>query len=168
MNPPKRQSDSNNYEETLRRLAQLPAPTGLQERVQARLATANKQNKRDDWRAFFSKLFAPQSSWRRGLAAAAIVLVIFGVGWGIAWSIQPPAPAAQIAPPVGATVSGGFSSAGAIRTPPTLQGPAVKKADNDGGESAPVSQITDKDKQDKHPAQENKAGEGPSLAQPAK
>ena len=166
MNPPRPQSDLNRYEETLRRLAQLPAPAGLQERVQTRLAAANKQNKRD-WRAFFAEFFEPQSNWRKGLEAAAIVLLVFGVGWGIALSIQAPAPAAQAAPPpVGVTVGGGFSSAGAIRTPQTLQGPAVKDSNNAYDESAPVSQVTVKDKQDQHPAQENKTDKALSQAPP--
>jgi hypothetical protein len=168
MNPPRPQSDFN-FEQTLRQLAQAPAPAGLQERVQARLAAAARPQKRD-WRAFFAELFEPQSNWRKGLEAAAIVLLVFGVGWGIALSIQQPAPSAQAAPPpVGVTVGGGFSSAGAIRTPQTLQGPAVKATDSADDESAPMTpagQTTDR--QDKHSALENKADKALSQAPPSK
>ena len=62
----------------------------------------------------------------RGAAAAAIVFVVAGGGWGIYIRVQQPQPARVIAMPP--RVSGGFSNAGAMRTPNTLNGPLVAPA----------------------------------------
>ena len=71
----------------------------------------------------------PQSSWMRTAAAAAIVFVVAGGGWGVYTRVEQNQPARVIrdaAAHVGA--SGGFSGAGAMRTPETLTGPTVNAA----------------------------------------
>jgi hypothetical protein len=61
----------------------------------------------------------------RSAAAAAIVFVVAGGGWGIYSRVLPGQPARVIAQPPHGPSSGGFSSAGAMRTPQTLNGPVV-------------------------------------------
>jgi hypothetical protein len=60
----------------------------------------------------------------RGAAAAAIVLVVAGGGWGIYSRVQTGSPAKIIAMPRVAA-PGGFSSAGTMRTPNTLNDPVL-------------------------------------------
>ncbi|MGB7546973.1 MAG: hypothetical protein WBM14_04420, partial [Terracidiphilus sp.] len=60
----------------------------------------------------------------RGAAAAAIVFVVAGGGWGVYSRVQPAQATKVIAMPRVAAPSG-FSSAGAMRTPQTLNGPVL-------------------------------------------
>ena len=105
-------------EETLRMVAMLPAPEGLEDRVKVRLRTAPRQARVIAWP------FAPAQGWMRGAAAAAIVLAVAGGGWGVYSHIQvAPVPAAieqQMPNGVGA-----FSTAGAKHVPQTVEGPVV-------------------------------------------
>lgn len=111
-------------EETLRMIANLPAPAGLEDRVKARLSSAPKRATVIAWP------FASANGWMRsggirGAAAAAIVLAIAGGGWGVYSHIQvAPVPSALVDPqlPNGA---GRFSTAGAMHVPQTVQGPVV-------------------------------------------
>ncbi len=106
----------NNAEETLRLLATLPAPQGLEDRMHAAIKKAPRTATVLAW---------PESSsrgWMRG-AAAAIVFVVAGGGWGIAARLHPAEPAKVIAMPRVSTGEG-FSSAGAMRTPQTFNVPA--------------------------------------------
>jgi len=66
-----------------------------------------------------------RSSLARAAAAAVIVAVVVGGGWGIISRVQPAQPARAIATPPRVSSQGGFSSAGAMRTPQTLNGPVV-------------------------------------------
>jgi hypothetical protein len=62
----------------------------------------------------------------RSAAAAAIVFVVAGGGWGIYSRVQPALLSGARAVPVHVASPGaGFSSAGAMRTPQTLNGPVV-------------------------------------------
>jgi hypothetical protein len=130
-------SDSSAFEETLRLIARLPAPEGIEERVQSRLRTGSltTSGKAASCPAVSSKariLHWPkaqqlESAWARMAVAAAIVFVVAGGGWCIYSRIQPVQPQVAVAlPRVGAR--GGFSSAGAMRTPQTLNGPLVAPA----------------------------------------
>jgi hypothetical protein len=125
-------------DETLRLIARLSAPDGLEERVQAglRAATLTELPKARILRwpvALRLDITSLQNlAWMQNLAraaaAAAIVAVVVGGGWGISSRFQPAQPSSAIAvPPHGAgqTGQGGFSSAGAMRTPQTLNGPVV-------------------------------------------
>jgi hypothetical protein len=61
----------------------------------------------------------------RSAAAAAIVFVVVGGGWGISSRVQPSPQVRAITVPPRVSAPGGFSSAGAMRTPQTLNGPVV-------------------------------------------
>jgi hypothetical protein len=98
-------------EETLRLVASLPAPEGIEERIHETLRTAPRRGTVLTWPA----------PWMRAAAAAAIAFVVAGGGWGIYSRVQPGQPAV----PAHVAVPGGFSGAGAIRTPQTLAGPVV-------------------------------------------
>lgn len=110
----------NSFEDTLRLVASLPAPEGLEDRVQAALKSAPHTARVLAWPT------APRrdSGWMRAVAAAAIVFVVAGGGWGIYSRVQPAQPGRVIAMPH-AVAPGGFSNAGAMRTPQTLNGPVV-------------------------------------------
>jgi hypothetical protein len=109
-------------DETLRLIASLPAPQGLEERVLAGLRAAPRRARVLRWPA----LSRPSSGWMRAAAAAAIVAVVAGGGWGIHSLVQPIQPSVRSAvlPPRPAAAAG-FSSAGAMRTPQTLHGPVL-------------------------------------------
>jgi hypothetical protein len=129
--------DSSTFEETLRLIARLTAPEGIEERVQAglraRLHSASGKAASGFGASSKARILqwpqVPQleSAWARTAAAAAIVFVVAGGGWCISARIQPVQPQAAVALPRVAARSG-FSSAGAMRTPQTLNGPVVPRA----------------------------------------
>lgn len=107
-------------EETLRLIASLPTPEGLEERVQEALRSAPRRGRVLAWPA----AHRTESGWLRAAAAAAIVFVVAGGGWGVYSHVERGQLAkTTVLPPVPA--AGSFSSAGAIRTPQTLNGPVV-------------------------------------------
>jgi hypothetical protein len=110
-------------EETLRLIASLPAPEGLEKRIEAGLRVAPRRARILPWPARLD------NAWVRVAAAAAIVFVVIGGGWGVVSLVQPSQPArGNSVPPVIAphgTAPGGFSNAGAMRTPQTLDHPVV-------------------------------------------
>jgi hypothetical protein len=112
-------------EETLRLIASLPAPAGLEDRVHAALSAAPARGRVLAWPA----ALRPQSGWMRTAAAAAIVFVIAGGGWGVYTRVEQGQPAKVIVMPPRIAGPGGFSSAGAMRTPQTLSGPTVNPPD---------------------------------------
>jgi len=112
------QQDAGSAEATLQLIARLPVPEGLEDRVKAGLKTVPRTGRILQWPASLR----PTASWMRGAAAAAVVFVVAGGGWGIYVRVQPSQPARVIVMP---HVGGGFSSAGAMRTPQTLNGPIV-------------------------------------------
>ncbi len=125
---------SGEFEETLRLIARFSAPEGLEERVQAGLraaaSTASGRARILRW----PEALRLENDWMQNLAraaaAAAIVAVVVGGGWGISSRFQPAQPSSAIAVPTAApdkldNGQGGFSSAGAMRTPQTLNGPVV-------------------------------------------
>lgn len=113
-------SGSSEVEETLRLIAGLPAPEGLEDRVHAALRKAPRTAKLLGWPAGL----APARTWMRGAAAAAIVFVVVGGGWGVYSRVQPAQAPKVIAMPR-VSAGGGFSSAGAMRTPQTLNRPVL-------------------------------------------
>jgi hypothetical protein len=122
---------SGNYEETLRMIARISAPEGLEERVQAGLRTASPKARILRW----PEALRLENPWMQNLAraaaAAAIVAVVVGGGWSVSSRYLPNQPTSAIAVPqrgagqTGQIGQGGFSSAGAMRTPQTLNGPVV-------------------------------------------
>lgn len=105
-------------EETLRLIARLPAPEGLEERVKARLQASPRTGRVLAWPS------PMVGGWLRAAAAAAIVFVVAGGGWGIYSRVLPGQPSKGIGGP-GMAAPGGFTEGGAVRRPQTLMGPVV-------------------------------------------
>lgn len=105
---------------TLRVLARVAVPAGLEDRVHARIAAEPRRARILTWPG--------SSEWMRSAAAAAIVFLVAGGGWSIYSRVQPAssAKAVVVSPHVG--TSGSFSEGSAVRRPQTLQGPVVKNA----------------------------------------
>lgn len=120
-----RQAANSEAEQTLRLIANLPSPKGIEERVHTVLRNGTQTasvlpfqspiRQRQSWM---------QSAWARGAAAAAIVCVVAGGGWGIYSRVQPPQTQKAVVMPRIAR-PGDFSNAGAMRTPHTLVGPTI-------------------------------------------
>jgi hypothetical protein len=122
---------SSPAEETLRLIARLSPPEGLEDRVQtglrAAIRTAPRKARILQWPVALRLDNAwMQSSLARSAAAAAIAAVVVGGGWGVISRVQPAQPARAIAIPPRASTQSGFSSAGAMRTPQTLNRPIVE------------------------------------------
>jgi hypothetical protein len=109
---------ANDAEATLRLIAGLPAPEGLENRVMAGVRSAPRSGRVLNWPG----LLKPTDNWLRTAAAAAIMFVIVGGGWGVYSRIQP---GIAKAVPSNTSTSGGFSNAGAVRVPQTLPAPIV-------------------------------------------
>jgi hypothetical protein len=134
-NPSNNESASGSGEETLRLIARLPAPEDLEVRVHAGLRAAPERGPHRRMLVAgvssrgrvlaWPKSLDLQSGWMRTAAAAAIVFVVAGGGWGVYMHVQQHLPAKVIAMPARMPAAGGFSSAGAMRTPDTLPGPTV-------------------------------------------
>jgi hypothetical protein len=108
--------------ETLRVIANLPAPEGLEGRIQHELSSAPHSARILPWPSPRERW--KQSAFARGAAAAAIVFVVGGGGWGVYSRVQPAQAPKVIAMPHIAG-PGGFQSAGAMRTPQTLNRPVL-------------------------------------------
>jgi hypothetical protein len=107
-------------EATLRLIATVPAPEGLEDRIQASLAAATRTARVLPWPVALRS----DHGWIRAAAAAAIVFVVLGGGWGVYSRVQPGMQSgARVVPIRVASPASGFSSAGAMRTPQTLNGP---------------------------------------------
>lgn len=132
---PHNPNPSARAEETLRIIANLPAPAGLEDRIHSILRDKSRRQAGGEGTASGGRVLAwpasvkPQSGWMRTAAAAAIVFVVAGGGWGVYTRVQPSHPGKVIAMPLRSVEPGGFSGAGAIRTPLTLPGPVVKQPD---------------------------------------
>jgi hypothetical protein len=113
-------------EETLRLIASLPAPQGIEDRVKSAVGAAQRQSSVMSWPRSSSKRAAwTQVSGMRAAAAAAIVFVVAGGGWEVYSHIRvAPVPTA-VAAPQRIDGGGGLSAAAARRTPKTLDGPKV-------------------------------------------
>jgi hypothetical protein len=116
-------ASGSDAEETLRLIASLPAPEGLERRVHAGLRSAPRRARILLWPANGLMQTGIAGNWMRGAAAAAIVLVVAGGGWGIYTRVQSAQPARELAMPAQVGPSAGFSNAGAMRTPETLTTP---------------------------------------------
>jgi hypothetical protein len=114
-------------EDTLRLIAGLPAPAGLEERVRKALQAAPRSGRVLAWPARLRAKSVMESNWMRAAAAAAIVFVVVGGGWGVYSRVQPGPAGKVIVMPQRMPSSGGFSGAGAIRTPQTIPGPKVRE-----------------------------------------
>lgn len=124
--------NADSAEDTLRLIASLPAPAGLEERVHKALRAAPRSGRVLAWPAGFRARTVMQNHWMRAAAAAAIVFVVVGGGWGVYSRVQPGPAGKVIVMPQRAPSSGGFGGAGAIRTPQTLPGPKVRDQETKG------------------------------------
>jgi cell division septation protein DedD len=124
-----RSSGSGEFDETLRLIARLSPPEGLEERVEAGLraaaSTASGRARILHWPVALRLENAWMQNLSRAAAAAAIVAVVVGGGWGISSRFQPAQLSSAVAAPPHSASQGGFSSAGAMRTPQTLNGPVI-------------------------------------------
>lgn len=117
-------------EDTLRLIASLPAPKGLEDRIHAGLRSSLQSASRPARILEWPTALRAGGSWLHGAAmrsaaAAAIVCVVVGGGWGIYSHVQQSQPSRSIALPPHMAAPGGFSSGGAIRTPQTVNGPVL-------------------------------------------
>lgn len=115
---------SGTGEDTLRLLAGLPAPAGLDDRLKAGLRQSPQTGRILMWRG----PLRPVGGWMhasafRGAAAAAIVCAVAGGGWQMYSHLQMPPTAKVVATP---STGNGFSTAGGVRRPETLEGPVLK------------------------------------------
>jgi hypothetical protein len=118
-------------ERSLRLIASLPGPDGIEDRVKSGLRGSPIQTGVIAW-----PLSSPnrtgwaQVSYLRAAAAAAIVFVVAGGGWGVYAHFGPaPAPAAEAVPQRIGDGSG-LSPAGAKRIPTTVEGPRIAAPEN--------------------------------------
>ena len=127
-----RRNSQGTGEDTLRLIAGLPAPAGLEDRVKAGLRSSPETGRflgrRGPLRPAFGWMY---SSLVRGAAAAAIVCLVAGGGWQIYSHVQPPPAAKVIMLP---STGNGFSNANAVRVPQTLDGPVLKHPVSPGPE----------------------------------
>jgi hypothetical protein len=131
-------SASSPAEATLRLIASLPAPEGLAERVQTALDAAPRRGRVLAW----PRTLRPESGWMRSAAAAAIVFVVAGGGWGVYTRVEQNGPAKVIVMPARMPAQGGFGGAGAIRTPQTLPGPKAPQPVTVSPEASPAQPRT--------------------------
>jgi hypothetical protein len=119
-------SGSGDFESTLRLIARLSAPQGLEERIQAGLRAAPASASGGSRILAWPTALRADAVWMRSAAAAAIVAVVIGGSFGVYSRVQSIQPTRAITVPLHLSTQGGFSSAGAMRTPQTLNGPIVE------------------------------------------
>jgi hypothetical protein len=123
-NHPSSGSASGTAENTLHLIARLPVPAGLEDRIHAGLLAHARSAQRAGRVLAWPAAIRVRSGWIRSAAAAAIVSVVAGGGWGIYSRVQQPHSAKVIVTPHG-PAPGEFTNSGAMRTPKTLNGPIV-------------------------------------------
>ena len=160
MNPSSRiqKDERETGEETLRLIAGLPAPEGLEERVRAALRTAPSQGRLLTW----PQALRADAGWVRAAAAAAIVTIVAGGGWGVYTHIQPWQAVKTPGVPARVGNAGEFTGAGAVRSPQTLKPPVVS-AQVDQGKAKPARKGVHKT-----PVVKTQAGKAPQQATAAK
>jgi len=147
-------SGARSGEETLRLIARLPAPAGIEERVHKALhAAPPRMGQVVAWPTKIRSRVSLKSGWMRGAAAAAIVFVVVGGGWGVYSRVEQGQAGKVVVMPARIPAAGGFSGAGAMRTPQTLPGPTIgnqatpASTDRSPGISAETQETTEQDAQ---------------------
>jgi hypothetical protein len=120
-------SFSDTGEDTLHLIARLSPPAGLEDRMHAGMLAHARSGLQAGRVLAWPATARAGSGWIRSAAAAAIVFVVAGGGWGIYSRVQQPQSAKVIVMPHAPT-PGEFTNAGAMRTPKTLNGPIVNSA----------------------------------------
>lgn len=115
----------NPIDDTLRLIAHVPVPDGIEDRVHAVLSLAPRHTQILAWPAALDAPAYWAGGWMRAAAAAAIVFVVAGGGWGVYTHVERPGARAVTIPAAQPATGGAFSSAGAMRTPDTVKGPMV-------------------------------------------
>lgn len=143
-------------EATLRLIANLPAPKGIEGRVISGLRSAPPSSNVLSW----PRMLPPNDNWFRSAAAAAIVCVVVGGGWGIYSRVQSNN-AKTVIPHAGPV--NGFSNAGAVRVPQTLPAPVVAQPLKVEPAKMPHSKLTPRAKHSNKAGGLNPSGARPSL-----
>ena len=129
-------SGPDSGQDTLRLIAGLPAPAGLEDRVHKALRAAPHELRGGGrvlaWPASFRAKTVMESNWMRAAAAAAIVFVVVGGGWGVYSRVQPGQAGKVLVMPQLMPGSRGLAGSGAIRTPTTIPGPKVEEHGTQG------------------------------------
>jgi len=123
-NQPSSGSASDPGADTLNLIAKLPPPAGLEDRIHAGMLAHARSAQRVGRVLAWPATLRAGSGWMRSAAAAAIVFVVAGGGWGIYSRVQQPQSARVIVTPHG-PAPGEFTNSGAMRTPKTLNGPII-------------------------------------------
>jgi len=118
-------------DETLHLLAQAEIPAGLEVRLKANLrkaASEPRPAKVLSWpqsgNAAIANVASSAFGWHRAVAAIFLAAAILGCAWSVLWQQKTrSASIEQSHPMVRPLPAGGFSNAGAMRTPRTLEGP---------------------------------------------
>lgn len=122
-----RSSGAIEAEKTLRMIAALPAPKGIEERLKAGLRTSPRQAKLIRWpMAGGYRNGLIHTSAVRAAAAAAIVIAVAGGGWEVYSHIQVAAIPSNLTAPLPISGQSGFAAATTRRVPQTLEGPVTK------------------------------------------
>lgn len=139
-------------DDTLRLLAKLPVPDGLEERVHASLKHTSRSAEVISWPSSGGSARGWMNGpLMRGAAAAAIVLVVMGGSWAMSSYVHPAPIPQAIAQPRVIAPRGGFSSANAMRTPTTLNGPTVQPSEVKAAATSSAQGSAKRTKK-KHPA----------------
>ena len=139
---PHKPTTCNSGEETLRLIASLPAPQGLEERVHKALGAAPQKGRVLAWPAGIGSRLSADNNWMRAAAAAAIVFVVVGGGWGVYSRVEQVQSGKVVVMPARVPASGGFAGAGAIRTPETLPGPKIGEHATPAGSKGASEQVS--------------------------
>jgi hypothetical protein len=134
---------SISIDDTLRVISHVPVPEGIEDRVHAALRSAPRQSRVLAWPAAEPAVWG--NSWLRAAAAATIMFVVAGGGWGVYMRVQRPESKVVVMPVAQpAAAGGGLRSAAAIRTPATVKGPVVVQPANRAkakhGKKAPATE----------------------------
>jgi len=154
-NPMASAANVHSGEETLRLIASLPAPQGLEGRVHEALRGASRNGRVLAWPKGAGSLDSLKNTWMRTAAAAAIVFVVVGGGWGVYSRVEQGHNGKVIPMPLRTPAPGGFSGAGAIRTPTTLPGVTV---------TAPAKNAAGQKKNAKVPSTPGHPAQQPAVA----
>ena len=127
LEPSPSQTLNDSAEQTLRLIAGVPAPEGLEDRVHKAFRAAPRNGRVLAWPAGMRSRISFRSNSIRTAAAAAIIFVVVGGGWGVYSRVQLVQTGKVVVMPAPMTNTGGFSGAGAIRTPQTLPGPKISE-----------------------------------------
>lgn len=131
LNPIPPGSDQASFEATLHLIANAPIPPGLEERVNAALGAAPRHARVLEWPSShglegrWAARPMGAGAWARAAAAAAIVAIVAGGGWSVYTHVQHQSSKVTVAPPLHQGPGAGFSNAGTIRKPQTVQGPVL-------------------------------------------